>query len=339
MSRVDVFVPCYNYGRFLGQCVRSVLSQEGVEVRVLVLDDASHDDTEAVGRQLAAADGRVEYRRHGANRGHVATYNGGIEWAGGDYCLLLSADDMLTPGSLRRAARLLDAHPEAGFVYGRGIRTADPALAGSRDTERYDSWVTPGDEFLRSLCETSENVVDTATAVVRTSLQRRVGGYRNDLPHSCDMEMWLRLSLHAAVGYVDADQGYYRLHGQNMSEEHRHVGDFLQRKAVFDVLFREHRGLIAGWERLQESAARALAQDAFWKANKAFDRGEVTLCKSLLAFARDVDPRLRYRPRWWRMGLKRVIGHRAWSAVRPLARRLRGLPVPAACEPTAGPPC
>jgi GT2 family glycosyltransferase len=49
LSSVDVVVPSYRYGRFLRQCVESVLSQEGVDVRVLIIDDASPDDTRHAG--------------------------------------------------------------------------------------------------------------------------------------------------------------------------------------------------------------------------------------------------------------------------------------------------
>src|SRR5712691_9822439 len=98
MSRVDVIVPCYNYGDLIEQCVRSVLSQEGVDVRVLIMDDASTDATQSVGRRLAA-DPRVEYRRHEVNRGHIATYNEALALLTGEYCVILSADDLLTSGS------------------------------------------------------------------------------------------------------------------------------------------------------------------------------------------------------------------------------------------------
>ena len=94
---------------------------------MLILDDCSPDNTEEVGRQLALEDSRVEFRRHAANRGHIATYNEGLmEWAGGDYCLLLSADDMLTAGALRRAAKLMDLHQEVGLTYGRVINSPHP---------------------------------------------------------------------------------------------------------------------------------------------------------------------------------------------------------------------
>src|ERR1700676_2500929 len=99
MSQVDVIVPCYQYGHFLRDCVASVLAQEAVELRVLVLDDASADDTAAIGAELAASDRRVEFRRHAVNQGHIATYNEGLDWASGDYTLLLDADDLLTPGA------------------------------------------------------------------------------------------------------------------------------------------------------------------------------------------------------------------------------------------------
>src|SRR5437879_1067139 len=107
MSIVEVIVPCYNYGRFLRTCVESVLGQGEVEVRVLIVDDASQDDSETIGRALAAEDRRVQYRRHAVNQGHIATYNEGIDWLSGDYILLLSADDMLTPGAFARATKVL----------------------------------------------------------------------------------------------------------------------------------------------------------------------------------------------------------------------------------------
>src|SRR5690348_14683949 len=112
VSTVDVIVPSYRYGRFLRQCVESVLTQSVRNVRVLIIDDASPDNTSEVAAGLASEDGRVEWRRHTANIGHIATYNEGIEWVSARYTLLLSADDYLLPGALERAVNLMDAHPE-----------------------------------------------------------------------------------------------------------------------------------------------------------------------------------------------------------------------------------
>ena len=125
LSRVDVFVPCYRYGRFLDTCVRSILSQEGVDVRVLILDDASPDETEMVGRRLERADSRVEYRRHAANRGHIATYNEGIRWATGDYVQLLSPADRNRCCEVAHTRKLLTS-PAASAAYARQATRPPP---------------------------------------------------------------------------------------------------------------------------------------------------------------------------------------------------------------------
>ena len=102
---VDVVVPCYNYGRYLEHCVQSVLSQQGVDIRVLIIDDVSKDNSVEVAERLAKADARVSVLKHTVNKDLVGTANDGvIDWATAKYTLLLSADDALTPGALRRAS-------------------------------------------------------------------------------------------------------------------------------------------------------------------------------------------------------------------------------------------
>jgi hypothetical protein len=55
------------------------------------------------------------------------------------------------------------------------------------------------------------------SVVMRTSLLKKVGGFRPELPHTADMEMWLRLSLYSDVGYIGGThQGLYRIHSAGM---------------------------------------------------------------------------------------------------------------------------
>ncbi len=79
-------------------------------------------------KEVAASDHRVEAVLHGTNQGLVRTCNEGvIDWADGEYTVVLDADDRLTPGALRRAADLMDAHPNVGFVYGHPLHFPDGA--------------------------------------------------------------------------------------------------------------------------------------------------------------------------------------------------------------------
>lgn len=319
MSRVDVIVPCHDYAAFLPACVESVLGQQGVEVRVLILDDASTDDSEAVARALARRDGRVEYRRHAVNRGHIATYNEGLEWIAGDYTLLLSADDLLTPGALGRAARLMDRHPEVGLTYGRAIMTSEPARHVPRIPDPCKTRVLGGPELVEAFCTWGGNRVPTQTAVVRTSVQRAVGGYRPELPHSGDMEMWLRVAARHAIGVVDADQAYYRIHSSNMHRQYAAavLGDLEQYRRTFaDYFEREGRALPRA-ERLLACALRSLGRRALWKASAFLDRGDAPGCAQLLEFAERISPPVRWEPLWFRVRLKRAAGP-LWSIARAL---------------------
>jgi glycosyltransferase involved in cell wall biosynthesis len=325
MSRVDVIIPCYNYGRYLPGCVRSVLGQQGVDVRILIIDDASPDGSCRIAEELGRQDDRIKVRRHAVNRGHIATYNEGLDWVAGNYALLLSADDLLIPGALRRAAMLLDAHPEVGLTYGRQIpfSSDEPPEAPSAEV-RAGSWhILAGSEFIAECCRSGSNPVTTPTAVVRTTLWKKLGGYRKDLPHTADMELWLRFAAHAAVAVIDADQAMKRVHPGNMQHEYvrTDLGDLPHRLAAFEALFSECD--IRFREALRFQARAALAEEAFWAASSAFDRGDLACYEQCLAYAQRLSPTVCAQPTWARLQWKRFLGPWLWGLVRPLVKQLR----------------
>jgi glycosyltransferase involved in cell wall biosynthesis len=278
MSTVSVVIPCYKYGHFLEDAVVSALDdQEGVDVRVLIIDDASPDDSAEVARKIAARDPRVDVIVHEANKGNIATFNEGLlEWADGDYCMLLSADDRLTPGALRRARDLLDAHPGVGFVHGRSLWVMDGAPLPTPRT-RVRGWsVRPGQRLLERCFRQAENPVGASTLVVRTSLHKRVGGYEPQLPKAADNEMIMRLAAHADVGFLrGVDQTYYRLHGQNMSKSVSPLMDLRERRSAFEVALDRYGERLPDAQRLSGIVHRKLGKEALWAAGRVYDRGRM----------------------------------------------------------------
>src|SRR6476620_6924252 len=191
MTKVDVVVPCYNYARFLEECVGSVLTQSVKDVRVLIIDDASSDDSLLVARKLAQADPRVTVVGHAKNMGHIDTYNEGIAWASAEYFMLLSADDLLVPGALERAVEVMDANPDVVLTYGEGPYWDDHLpIPDIKPVQKY-AWKRH--DLLKQLCMTTLNI-SACTAMARTKTQKTIGGYRASLTHTGDMEMWLRFS-------------------------------------------------------------------------------------------------------------------------------------------------
>ena len=241
MSRIEVVVPCYNYGRFLRQSVESVLAQSNADVRVLIVDDASEDETPRVCAELACEDPRVEVIRHPVNLGHIATYNEGIERARGDYLLLLSADDFLLPGALARAAAVLDADPDVGLAPGVCISLDPDAQLPAVSPEEMTLTRFPRWAAIERLAQ--GNFIGTATAVVRTSMQKALGGYLPELPHAGDLEMWLRFALAGRISFIRTPQAFYRRHESNMSKGYDARADFDQCAASFRLHMDAIRGL------------------------------------------------------------------------------------------------
>ena len=195
---VTVVIPCYNYGRYLPDAVSSVLRQDLVDVEVIIVDDASTDDSVAVARELSDADPRVRLMEHPENRGHIATYNEGLSEVSGDYVVLMSADDQLAPGSLAPALAVFQDMPEVGLVYGSvelfSQSEAAHALWAEAIEEAPWDWIAwKGDEWAREVCRFGRNVIRSPEVVLRRHVYEATGGYDANLPHVADLAMWLRL--------------------------------------------------------------------------------------------------------------------------------------------------
>jgi glycosyltransferase involved in cell wall biosynthesis len=319
MTCVDIVVPCYRYGHFLTECVESVLNQTGVEVRVLIIDDASPDNSAEVAADLSKKDSRVSFVRHASNKGHIATYNEGIEWASATYYMILSADDYLLPGALYRSARLMDAHPSVGLTFGQAITLNDSDTAAPIPSQNGSAnWkILSGPDFIKT--SGAKNIVPTPTAVVRTELQKRIGGYRQELPHSGDMEMWLRLAAHGQVGIVDAYQAIYRRHATNMSSlyyANMWLPDIQQRREAIECFVRTCKDVIPGAAQIHDRLLKLLSIEAVNYAGSAYNDGELELSLQLSDFATSIYPRIKRSVLWMKLASKRRFDPQVWNVLR-----------------------
>jgi glycosyltransferase involved in cell wall biosynthesis len=123
--RVSVIVPAYNYGRYLEDALRSILTQSFDDLEVHVIDDGSTDDTPEV--LARCVDPRVVAHRTdrlGVSRVRVM----GISLARAPLVAWLDADDVWLPGYLERQVAVLDAEPDVGFVFTDFVRTENGEL-------------------------------------------------------------------------------------------------------------------------------------------------------------------------------------------------------------------
>jgi glycosyltransferase involved in cell wall biosynthesis len=326
VSTVDVVVPCYNYAHYLKGCVDSLLSQRGVDVRVLIIDDASRDHTPAVAEQLAAMDQRVSYVRNQVNIGLVGTANKGVMgWATAEYVVLLSADDALTQGSLARATTLLDARPDVALFYGPALTVLDdgPELEVA-DPLNPGFAVVPSDFFLRRICEYG-NFVPTPCAIMRTSVQRRIGGYNSLFKHTSDLDMWMRAGAVGSVGVVNAIQGLYRWHGSNMSAAYhsRLEGDRAEMLATCKEFCKNKGKDFPEFAEWLEQMERRLGDEIILNASKSFETLGDTTWRAALQLGKSYRRDYWKSALWWKFLLKRIVGRRATELVQHVEDTMR----------------
>lgn len=312
---VSVVIPCYRYGRYLPAAVSAALNQDGVDVEVVIVDDASPDDSGDVAERLSQSDSRVTVFRHSENRGHIATYNDGLDLATGTFVTLVSADDLLAPGALRRAAALMTTYPSVGFVYGRPVEfSGTPPTDHTRSPHTWSVW--RGHRWLQLSCRRGRNFILSPEVVMRTEALRAVGNYRADLPHSGDLELWLRTADRWDVGRVNGPaQAYYRIHQSNMhlttfaglptDIRHRHI--------AFRTL---QTSSLPERARFAAIADSALAAQALTAARHLLDQGKGrNLAQPLIDVAAEIHPPIVQT----RLAAK-VDGHRAHRRTTALAR-------------------
>ena len=183
MPSVSVIIATHNRPRLLPCAVESAHAA-GKDVEVVVVDDASTDETAAVCRELRG----ITYVRVERNRKVAGARNVGLLNSRGEYLTFLDDDDTRLKGSLDLQAAALAAAPEAGLVYGQAL-VADQ---GGRTTgDFYPRRCPRGDVFWELL---GQNFIPCGAALFRRSCLLRTGLLDETVPGTDDWDLWLRIA-------------------------------------------------------------------------------------------------------------------------------------------------
>jgi glycosyltransferase involved in cell wall biosynthesis len=296
VASVDVAIPSYQYGHFLRECVNSVLDQEIDDLRILIIDNASTDDSVEIARELAARDPRIEVIARPVNLGAQTSFNEAVDWAKADYFTILCADDRLAPGALKRAVTVMEEHPSVSFTYGRGIQLRPSGGSAGLPDEplggQHDWTIINGPDFIARRCHTGTNHIATCTVLVRTTCQKQVGHYREGMPYTDDLEMWMRLATLGPVAETNATQGIWLVHGANMSAYYqaRQTRDLLAIKDAFDSFFRHEGSQMPNAQQLHRQAVRSIGERSYWSALSHLSRGHGSTGLALFKLAVRLRP-------------------------------------------------
>ena len=189
MPRASIIIATHNRPNLLPRAVESAQAA-GSDLEVVVVDDASTDETANVCRALA----RIKYLRVERNQRVAGARNVGLVASTGDYLSFLDDDDTRLPGSLDLQIDKLERNPEAALVYGQALY-ADHE--GRISDELYPIECPQGDILWELL---TQNFIPCGSAVFRRSAIVSLGLLDNTVPGLDDWDLWIRIAeLHPVV--------------------------------------------------------------------------------------------------------------------------------------------
>lgn len=201
MAEVSIIIPTHNRATQLLQAVQSA-REAAAKVKVIVVDDASTDETAQVCRTMKD----VQYVRSAHNVRQAAARNLGLRDCNSPYVAFLDDDDLLLPGALDRLVEVLEAEPSVGFVYGQ-VLAADP-INCEPTGEVLPKELPSGDIFWRLL---EGNFIYIHSVLARTSLVKQVGGFDPAVTGVEDWLLWLRIAENFTVASVSQPIGVWRM--------------------------------------------------------------------------------------------------------------------------------
>ncbi|MED5509395.1 MAG: glycosyltransferase, partial [Pseudomonadota bacterium] len=229
---VSVCIPSYNYEKYIGEAIESVLHQTYPNWEIIVVDDASSDNSPALleAYQRDYPD-RFQFVAAAANRGIGNTLNHCISLAKGDYIAYLGADDRMLPHRLQVQVDYLEQHPSVGAV-------CSDVHAIDKDGQRVPvslPFSTPVFDIRLQLLQ--GNFLNAPSALVRKQVFDDIGLISPVLQYVQDFDHWLRLLEHYELVRLDDKLTEYRVHGGNISiqnpGEHAYAGSY---ETVISVL-------------------------------------------------------------------------------------------------------
>lgn len=209
---VSVVVATYNMGHYLPQAVQSILAQSYPSVEVIIVDDGSTDDTQAVTQELAR-DARVRVH-HQSNAGQASAKNKGIELSRGEFLAFLDADDAWMPDKLAKQMPLFQGRPAVGVVYSEYACMDGVGQPLPKPPTQLRRGRVSGELLI-------ENFVSFPTAVVRRECLQKLGSFDLNYGMGIDYDLWLRISAHYEFDFVSDATVRYRIWAGQMSKNYR----------------------------------------------------------------------------------------------------------------------
>jgi glycosyltransferase involved in cell wall biosynthesis len=219
---VSILMPTCNRRDMLEEAVASVLAQDYTDYEIIIVDNCSTDDTEAV--VMAFGDNRIKYHKNAYNIGAVHNYNKALRMAIGKYIYLFSDDDVMLANNLVLKVAVLEQYPQVGVVHSNLHEIGEDGIVFSEGhwASKTNIWQRLQGESLMSAQEcysllyNGGNFISMPSAMVRKSfLDEHKLEFNNQLKFLIDWDLWLKLAVFSDFYFLKEPLIHYRHHKRN----------------------------------------------------------------------------------------------------------------------------
>lgn len=211
---LSVTVMNYNYGRFLGRNIESILSQSFDDFELVLIDNASTDGSLEIMRRYASTDPRISIVAHATNLGMFASLRESCDLSRGRYRVPIEADDwVLSSDAFEAQVDLLERHPSMAFAYSAMTMTGSDGRVFHVSRPYHHDVVLPGEEAVEAILSFA---LTHTGMMMRLDALRATSGYQEGFPHIIDMMLAVRLCEVGDVGYIDRSLYAFRQHETNL---------------------------------------------------------------------------------------------------------------------------
>jgi glycosyltransferase involved in cell wall biosynthesis len=212
-----VVTPVYNGGRYLAECIESVLAQTHENWDYVIVDNCSTDDTPVVARRFAELDDRIRVHTSERHRDIIENWNYALRQISPEsaYCKVLHADDLMTPDCLERMVAVGAAHPNVGIVTSYRLSGTVVDLDGAIP---YEVDVVSGREICRrTLLDGLYVFGSPSSLLVRSDLIRARERFYNEANLHADTEVCFDVLRTCDLGFVPQVLTHTRRHAEAMT--------------------------------------------------------------------------------------------------------------------------
>jgi glycosyltransferase involved in cell wall biosynthesis len=209
---LTVLIPNYNHGHLIGEQLASVFSQSVEPTKIIIVDDASTDDSVSIIQRLISSQRNVEFLRREKNSGVVSVMNESLRLVATDYVTFLAADDMTLPGFFEKSLTLLARHPEAALCSGISYVQRYSGIQIWPDWTRYPC-SAPGfvsRDRVREMFLRIESWIAGNTVIFRSEPLLALGEFDPKLRSFCDAFLYRVLALRHGVCFIPEPVGIQR---------------------------------------------------------------------------------------------------------------------------------